>query len=1333
MGKPFDVCQFGNEDKQTLIFYVNGKQMRVDNPEPEDTLLQFLRNECQLTGTKLGCAEGGCGACTVMVSSYNKQEDKVLHFSVNACLAPLVSLHGMAVTTVEGIGSTKTKLHVIQEKLAASHGSQCGFCTPGIVMSMYALLRNVPEPSQQQMEKAFEGNLCRCTGYRPILEGFKSFVKAPCAMGENCCKNVKGGHGDSETSSEDKRATPKSLYDPSQEPIFPPQLKLRNFGSEERHYKGERVEWFRPTDLQTLLKLKQKYPSAKLVCGNTEVGVEVKFKNQLYPLIIAPTHVPELNAIQKENDGIWFGASVSLTKLEQTLQEQIDCVPEQESGVYREIVEMLRWFAGHQIRNVSSMAGNLMTASPISDLNPLYLAAAVKIRLVSAERGLREVKLDEKFFISYRKIAVAEDEILHSIHIPRTCQNEFFAGYKQAHRKEDDIAIVNSGMRVLFEEGTSKVKEIYLAYGGMAPITKMCLKTSQALIGRHWDEDLLEEAIACLKADLPLEDNAPGGMVAYRRTLTISFFYKFYSTVKLSLEKARGDIISIDTSAANPLERGMTRGVQVYEEEKDSTGECWQAVPHKSAFLQCTGEAQYIDDLPKYKEELYMALVTSTVAHGKLISIDASEALQYPGVKDFISAKDIPGRNNYGVNIPDDLVFASEEVTCVGHVIGAILADTQRHAQTAAKKVKVDYEQLPALFTTEDAIAVGSFFEPPRKMWKGDVDKAFSQVQTVINGEIKIGGQEHFYLETHACLCIPQENGEMEVFCSTQNPKLSQISIGAVLNIPAHKVNVRVKRMGGGFGGKESRSNVLLLPAAVAARKHGIPVRCMLDRDEDMIITGGRHPMSAKYRVGLDHTSRVHAIDVEIYANVGNTMDLSLGVLERAMFASNNSYSFPNMRVQGWMCKTNLPSNTAFRGFGGPQGMFVIEHIMSEIASRLDIPGDKFRDMHLCEDGDVTHYGQLLTNCTVKRCWTQVLEQSDYRKRQEEICAYNSKSRWKKRGITIVPTIFGLSFTVPFLNQAGALVHIYTDGSVLVHHGGTEMGQGLFTKMIQVASTALGISANKIHTMETSTATVPNTSPTAASVSSDLNGAAVVDACNKLNKRLKPVKTANPDHTWEQLISTAYLSRISLSATGYHSTPGLVGMDWETSKGNPFSYFSSGAAVSEVEIDCLTGDHQVLRSDIVMDVGKSLNPAIDIGQVEGGFVQGYGLFCLEQNKIMSKTGHLLTRGPGAYKIPGFGNIPQEFNVSLLKDAPNVKAVYSSKAVGEPPLFLAASVFFAIKLAIQAARKDAGKDVNFRLDSPCTPERIRMACADTLTDQFMKDSHSHPHSSFFVEP
>uniref|UniRef100_A0A3Q2Q717 Xanthine dehydrogenase n=1 Tax=Fundulus heteroclitus TaxID=8078 RepID=A0A3Q2Q717_FUNHE len=959
---------------------------------------------------------------------------------------------------------------------------------------------------------------------------------------------------------------------------------------------------------------------------------------------------------------IVFGAACTLSHMGAVLRKAVQSLPPHQTEVFQAVLEQLQWFAGQQIRNV-------------------------------AVNGSREVLMDDSFFTGYRKTAVEPQEILLSIHIPYSQKSQFISAFKQSPRREDDISIVTAAMSVTFSPGTDVVKDLRLSFGGMAPVTVLARRTADRLLGRQWGEELLQEACSLLAEEMSLDPSAPGGMVSYRRTLTLSLFYKFYlrvlqklrSTVQRHRPASRSTRYSKHTSTRETdtldvQERNSLLRLQAVPEGQSLGDVVGRPIMHLSALKQATGEAMYCDDVPLYENELYLALITSTKAHARILSVDAAAAERSPGVVCCLFASDVPGSNITGMR-QDETVF----VTCVGHIVGAVVADTQLHAQRAAKAVKIQYEELEPVVTIQEAIVAQSFYKPIRTIQCGDLEAGFKQIH--------IGGQEHFYLETNVTLAVPREDGEMELFISSQSPSDSQVTGKSpkALGVPANRVLVRVKRMGGGFGGKESRTSVLSTVVAVAADKLKRPVRCMLDRDEDMLITGGRHPFYGKYKVGFLQTGKVVALDVTFYSNAGNSMDLS----QRALFHMENSYSIPNVHGQGFICRTNLPSNTAFRGFGGPQGLMVAEAWITDVAHCLGRSAEEVRRLNLYLEGESTPYNQILHGVTLDRCWDECLSRSEYERRRAAADLFNRQNRWTKRGLAVVPTKFGIAFTATFLNQAGALVHIYRDGSVLLTHGGTEMGQGLHTKMVQVASRVLGIPCARIYVSETSTNTVANTSPTAASASSDLNGAAVLNACQTLLKRLEPYRTQNPKGSWEDWVMAAYLDRVNLSANGFYRTPDL-GYDFDTNSGRVFNYYSYGVACSEVEIDCLTGTHKNLSTTIVMDVGHSLNPAIDVGQVEGGFMQGLGLFTLEELHY-SPRGVLLTRGPGSYKIPAFGDIPTQLT-----------------AVGEPPLFLASSVFYAIKDAVRAARAESGMTGPFRLDSPASAERIRTACCDRFT-------------------
>ncbi|XP_065920484.1 xanthine dehydrogenase/oxidase-like isoform X2 [Dysidea avara] len=1042
-----------NKATDCIIFFVNGRKILLNQPDPEITLLQFLRDHLGLKGTKLGCAEGGCGACTVMVSNYNHKTKTVNHFSVNACLAPLCSVDHMAVTTVEGIGSTRTKIHPVQERIAKAHGSQCGFCTPGIVMSMYTLLRNNVRPTEEEMERAFEGNLCRCTGYRPILDAFRTF----------CCKGDGGNCACSKGDNTGVIEGPYALFDPTefqpldptQEPIFPPELMISTTPPP-LHIKTDQVQWFRPSTLQQLLSIKVKYlEKVRIVAGNSEIGVEVKFKSAHFPVLVSPAQIPEMNVLEETDDGLLIGAACTLSEAEVKMKEICNRLPHHKTRTLVAILEMLRLFAGPQIRNVAVIGGNIVTASPISDLNPILVAAGAVLNITSKNAPQYSRKIDESFFVSYRKTVLKHDEVLVSLVIPWTQEHEFVYGYKQSLRRDDDIAIVNAGMRVVVceEDRKWKVKEISLVYGGMAPVTKVASKTQSKLIGREWNDSLCDDACSSLIEEMKIPLNAPGGRPEFRCSLNASFFLKFYLTVKNEISCIPHELLS----ATKPFRKELTKASQGFQNvagSQPSDDVVGRPLMHLSALQQATGEAIYVDDMPSYKDELHAAIVVSSRPHAEIIDIDISEAAEVEGFVDFISAQDIPdeGSNMTGAGpfgIKDEEVFADRKVTCIGQLVGLVVAKSRPLAQRAAKLVKIEYKDLPAIITIEEAIDAAAFYEPKcHSFTVGDTEAALATADHVLSGEIRVGGQEHFYLETQSVLAVPKDVGELEMFVSTQNAHKTQMLAATAIGVPGNRVVVHAKRLGGGFGGKETRHCIYSTSMAVAANKLQVPLRLMLDRDEDMTTTGTRHPYLGRYKVGFNKDGKLLALDTRFYSNAGNSTDLSLPVMERSAMHCENAYYIPNVKASGYACKTNIPSNTAFRAFGRPQTMYMMECVISIVADVCNFPVHKVREMNLYKEGDMTPGNQLLTDFHLQQSWDELMTKIQYEDRVVAVEEFNKRNQWTKRGIAMIPTKFGVGFPPP-LSQGGALVHVYTDGSVLLAHGGVEMGQGLHTKMVQ--------------------------------------------------------------------------------------------------------------------------------------------------------------------------------------------------------------------------------------------------------------------------------------------
>ncbi|MBI2312646.1 MAG: xanthine dehydrogenase molybdopterin binding subunit [Betaproteobacteria bacterium] len=759
--------------------------------------------------------------------------------------------------------------------------------------------------------------------------------------------------------------------------------------------------------------------------------------------------------------------------------------------------------------------------------------------------------------------------------------------------------------------------------------------------------------------------------------------------------------------------------------EQQVKGGVGAAIPHDSAHLHVSGEAIYTDDIPEVRGTLYAAIGVSERAHARITSIDLTKVRAAPGVMAVITAKDIPGRNDYGPVVADDPIFATALVQYFGQSIFAVAARTMEQARRAARLAVIEYEDLKANLTAEAALKDQSFVLPTEKLVRGNSKEAIARAPHRLKGKLKIGGQDQFYLEGMIAYALPKEDGTMLVYSSTQHPGEVQHQVAHALDVSAKDVVVECRRMGGGFGGKESQPGLFACVAALLARKTGTAVKLRVDRDDDMITTGKRHDFVTDYEVGFDDEGRILGIEFTLASRCGYSADLSGSINDRALFHSDNCYFLENVRITSYRCKTNTVSNTAFRGFGGPQGMMGIEYVVDEIARHLGKDPLDVRRLNFygTNERNLTHYQQTIVDNVIHDIVAQLEKSSDYRARREEIRVFNAKSPILKRGIALTPVKFGISFTATHLNQAGCLLHVYTDGTLMLNHGGTEMGQGLFIKVAQVVAEELQIDIDRIRITASDTSKVPNASATAASSGADINGKAAQAAARAIKERLTAfaaehfkvapekvvfrnnhVQAGDKTISFDELVKLAYFARVSLSATGFYRTP-KIGYDRKTWSGNPFYYFCYGAAVAEVIIDTLTGENRVLRVDILHDVGRSLNPAIDMGQIEGGFIQGMGWLTTEHLWWNDK-GKLMTHAPSTYKIPVASDLPPVFNVDIYQSGINAEdSIFRSKAVGEPPLMLAISVFHAIRDAVAGV---AEYKASPRLDAPATAEEILLA-------------------------
>jgi xanthine dehydrogenase large subunit len=728
-----------------------------------------------------------------------------------------------------------------------------------------------------------------------------------------------------------------------------------------------------------------------------------------------------------------------------------------------------------------------------------------------------------------------------------------------------------------------------------------------------------------------------------------------------------------------------------------------RSIAHDSAHMHVQGSAAYIDDMNVPEGTLHVAFALSNVAHGKITSIDIKIAEKAQGVHSVLLAKDIK-HLNIGPLIHDEPILAKDEVVFYGQAIAAVLADSHENARKAAALIEFQITELDSIVTVEQAMAKKSFLDEPLVVNTGDADKAITKAKNKLNGRITIGGQEHYYLEGQVALAIPTEDNEMIIHSSTQNPTEVQHLVAHVLGTSHNAIEVVTRRMGGGFGGKETDSSQLACVCALFTQLCGLPVKARLSRRDDILMTGKRHDFVADYDVGYSDDGKIQGIKIDLAARCGYSLDLSKAIVSRALFHADNAYYIPNATFRGFLCKTNTASNTAFRGFGGPQGMLAIENIVEEIASNLGVDALTIRKINFYQKNinNVTPYDQVVEDNIINELTSELVEDSNYLTRREKVSKFNKQNKYLKKGLALSPVKFGISFTTPLLNQAGALVNVYKDGSIYINHGGTEMGQGLFIKVAQVVANEFGVEIERVKVSATSTAKVPNTSPTAASSGSDLNGMAAREACLRIKQNMSEFALEHFDLsigelkfqdscvllgkkkiTFDDFVSLSYLNRVELFSNGFYKTPKIY-FDAFKQKGRPFYYYSYGACVSEVLVDCLTGEYKLLAVDILHDVGASLNPAIDMGQIVGGYIQGMGWLCSEELK-WNDSGVLLTTGASTYKIPAIGDTPEHFKVKIKPNISNHEnTIHKSKAVGEPPLMLAISTWLAIKNAIYNA-------------------------------------------------
>ncbi|HYM62709.1 MAG TPA: molybdopterin cofactor-binding domain-containing protein [Thermoanaerobaculia bacterium] len=1332
-----------------ILFYVNGKRFEIADPDPTTLLIDWLRSDAiGLTGTKLSCGEGGCGACTVMLSRWEPKERRVAETAINSCLRPLCSLDGAMITTTEGIGSTREKLDPVQYHIAANNGSQCGFCTPGFVMNMFTFLRNNAKPKQRQIEDLFDGHLCRCTGYRPILEGMKSFAAdfgkhSTYATNHRCFADV-----------------PIEQHLPGPRPAleFPPELIQYANRMSSLESAGRGYRWFRPATLEEAQQIKASNGgnsrNVKLVAGNTSIGIYKADVDD--PHILIDIHaIPALLGFRESDQGLEIGAAESLQNVIDELQRVIARKPKEKTRGFAAFRAHLLDVANLQVRNIGSIGGNVMmtraqaeTDSPFpSDVYLVLetLGASITIASRDFDRGSKTFTMAGLPAVS----ALPGDAVAKSFHIPYSQAGDEIETFKIAYRDQNAHAIVNAGFVVrLDQKGT--VQSAMILYGGLTPLPSRMTRTEAAITGARWTDATLQKALDVLAAEvaqvigpMPGANFLPEG---YRQSLAETLLYKFF--LRVANRRFRKDVQPENRSGGEiyirPLSGG-TQTVSVYHQERP-VGE---PILKTTAFVQAAGEQKYTQDIPLPPHGYDSAFVISEIACGTFrYKGDASAALKaaqdkYDGIIAYITADDIPNKKNPYLGLgADDVVFAlNQQIICWGQPIGLVVAKDRWAARRAAYYIQtemIDFEPAQPVLTISEAVARKDFFidqplnqhipfitrKGSDETWLKDPTKPMKGCD-VVEGEMGNDAQEHFYMETQGALALPGAQGTMTIYAGTQQGSSVQSSVAQLLEIENSAVTVFQRPLGGGFGGKQARPLVINPAPAIAAWILDRPVRLILDRNTDMNVTGKRHPYQGRFHATFTKKGDIKGYKVQLYSNGGSTYDLSFPVMDLSQQHSDGAYFVPTWHSRGDVARTNNASNTAFRSFGVVQATLICEEAIEKIAHACGMRAEDVRWKNMYQDGSKrsyqsTPYAQELDQCNIRDLWKRLMKSSDFNKRRHDVDQFNAKNRWRKRGLTMIPLKYGVGYQPRLLDQGVAYVVAYAaDGSVMVQHGGAESGQGIDTKMMQIAAETLGIDMSIIRVAMTSTDTMPNATPTAASSGSDLFGGAVRNACLELRARLEKyckennVKgwKSNWKKLWPSIVGGAYAARVNLAVDGFYSTPLIGDVEGTSQYGRAFLYFVYAAGASEVEIDVLTGETTVLRSDILIDIGHSLNPCLDVGQVEGAFVQGLGLMTTEQ-MMYEPDGRLYSNGTWEYKPPCSKSIPVDLRVTIAKGGdPNQtdSAVMSSRGIGEPPLVLSTSAFFAIKQAIMAARRDQGDDTWFAMPAPATVGRVQSNC------------------------
>ncbi|XP_073971381.1 uncharacterized protein isoform X1 [Rhodnius prolixus] len=1259
-----------------ITFSINNRSYKVAADIPADTSLNtFIRDYANLKGTKVMCKEGGCGACIVTVRTTDPVDHMEKEFAVNSCLVPVWSCSGTKVTTVEGLGDRKKGYHKIQKYLAHFNGTQCGYCSPGMIMNMYGLLISKPNITMTEIENSFGGNICRCTGYRPILDAFKALasdatddLRKYAVDIEDVAEQIGCTNGINGVCYENCNNCPKKLI-------------IQKVDTEGNI-------WYTLNRVQELFNLLNKIGNTKymLLAGNTAQGVyRIIEKPKIY---IDITKIQELKEHAFMKDKLELGANITLSECMQLFAQVAQLKPKKFSYL-KQLVEHIDLVANVPVRNIGTLAGNLMIKHEHkifpSDIFLIFETVGAKLVLETMDGTVGPISLLQ--FLKYDM----KKALIRKIILPPLAQEEIkLKTFKIMPRKQNVHAYVNAGFLFSVGSGNIVLGKPTIVYGGISENFIHAERTESYFTGKCiLDEKVFKEGMRILSLEVNPTTELLKSSPQYRKQLSLSLFYRFVLGINpLKMNEH-------NRSGMENLIRPLSKGKQSFavSHENPPVG---KPVSKVEANIQCSGEAEYTGDIKSYPEQVFAALVLARKAKATIHSVDAEIALKMPGVLAFYTAKDIPGKNSFikkfAYSPSEEELFCSRDIMYAGQAIGVIIAESQELANRAAIKVNITYKnkQKP-LLTVRDVLQANDVSRITLdRTIQPTVQLKNENIKYTIKGEYEMGPQYHFTMETQCCLCVPTDEG-LNIYSATQWMDNIQSSVGALLNIPESSINMQVKRLGGGFGCKITRSSIVAGACALAAYKLNRPVKIVLDLETNMECIGKRSPALSFYEAAFDENGKIQELKVSVYDDVGCSYnDPSSLLIPPGLY---NAYDFSTWKIDIYTVLTDNASAAWMRAPGTIEGIATIETIMEHIATRVAKDPLDIRMVNL--DKKYTLLNTLIQN---------VLVDSDYEASKLAIKQFNKANRWKKKGISVMPVVF----PVDFFFSHHAMVSIYSgDGTVTVTHGGVEMGQGVNTKVAQAVSYALGVDMKMVKIKANSNITAPNDGMSGASVTSESCVLAALKCCEILNNRLAPLKSKMNNPTWPELIYEAFVEEIDLNAssmTSYRSK-------------HFHEYIVYAVAVTQVEVDLLTGNYQILRTDIIEDAGDSLSPLIDVGQIEGAFVMGLGYFLTESIKHDPDSGMVITNRTWNYWPPGVKDIPVDFRVTLAKNAPNITGVMRSKSTGEPPICLALSAVTAIRDALKSARLDTGlKNHWFNLDQPCSVERTFLA-ANTSYEQF----------------